>query len=616
MKSLLPSRELIEKVRRNSSSRIETADNKNKQLLKLATSIISLSKQIEDVNTDIASVQESTESNTAKTRISLEKQLYKQSLHFSEALKNSYQELSEGLDKVTQENNKGILKTDERVDKLVENLRKQITQSKDSLSTRLDKVNAKLRGNKVKLAEDRDLIKDLQSLTSRSVIDLDLLKDQINLVTTLIPKKVILKAGDNVEILRKETKDGILYQISAKASIHAAVLKTGTNTDLSEYITQAVSDTRYLKLDASNDPITGDLTINANLLFDGSRKIIGGSGVTDLLTLQGTSANGTSTAKAFRVLVGNNGGTEAMTILNDGNIGLGQTSPTGNKLYVVGRTRFERTISIDQQTVIDISCSISGTSLTGYGLSGNAYNVGTTTANVIGTQFNAVHQSSSTAGNIIGHLARAQIVGASTGNVTAMIGVQADCYLQGSGNATSATAVYINGVVKTSTGTATTAYGLRVASITSGGSGNYAIYTNTGLNRFGDQVSVELSTDIIANRLRGSSGQTLPLLECQTNTGTPVALITALGGAVFNESGTDADVRIEGDTDINNFFSDASTDRIGIGKNNPAYKLDVTGEINSTAGYRINGTAGASGTFTTVDGKTVTVTNGIITQIL
>jgi hypothetical protein len=52
---------------------------------------------------------------------------------------------------------------------------------------------------------------------------------------------------------------------------------------------------------------------------------------------------------------------------------------------------------------------------------------------------------------------------------------------------------------------------------------------------------------------------------------------TLNGGVVINELGADADTRIEGDTDANLFFVDASTDRIGIGTNAPAAKLDVDG---------------------------------------
>lgn len=50
-------------------------------------------------------------------------------------------------------------------------------------------------------------------------------------------------------------------------------------------------------------------------------------------------------------------------------------------------------------------------------------------------------------------------------------------------------------------------------------------------------------------------------------------------GLVVNENGNDADTRIEGDTDVNLVFVDASTDRVGIGTATPACKLDVNGTI-------------------------------------
>jgi len=51
---------------------------------------------------------------------------------------------------------------------------------------------------------------------------------------------------------------------------------------------------------------------------------------------------------------------------------------------------------------------------------------------------------------------------------------------------------------------------------------------------------------------------------------------------------------------------------VGIGTTSPQAKLDVWGTV------AVNGTQGASGTFTTADAvpKTVTVTNGVITSIL
>jgi hypothetical protein len=49
--------------------------------------------------------------------------------------------------------------------------------------------------------------------------------------------------------------------------------------------------------------------------------------------------------------------------------------------------------------------------------------------------------------------------------------------------------------------------------------------------------------------------------------------------AVFNESGANVDFRVEGDTDANLLFVDASADAVGIGTSSPAQKLDVVGNI-------------------------------------
>lgn len=49
------------------------------------------------------------------------------------------------------------------------------------------------------------------------------------------------------------------------------------------------------------------------------------------------------------------------------------------------------------------------------------------------------------------------------------------------------------------------------------------------------------------------------------------------GSAIFNESGNDQDFRVEGSTDANLLFADASTDRVGVGTNSPTETLDVRG---------------------------------------
>ncbi|MGH1338382.1 MAG: tail fiber domain-containing protein [Aureispira sp.] len=64
-------------------------------------------------------------------------------------------------------------------------------------------------------------------------------------------------------------------------------------------------------------------------------------------------------------------------------------------------------------------------------------------------------------------------------------------------------------------------------------------------------------------------------------------LLDANGTSVFNERGLDRNVRIESDGDVNNFFADGGTNRIGIGTGVPAQKLHVVG------GTRISTLAGA-----------------------
>ena len=57
------------------------------------------------------------------------------------------------------------------------------------------------------------------------------------------------------------------------------------------------------------------------------------------------------------------------------------------------------------------------------------------------------------------------------------------------------------------------------------------------------------------------------------------------GNVVINEIGGNFDFRVEGDTDQNLLFTDASTDRVGIGTSFPSQKLDVSTSEISLAGF-------------------------------
>ncbi len=96
----------------------------------------------------------------------------------------------------------------------------------------------------------------------------------------------------------------------------------------------------------------------------------------------------------------------------------------------------------------------------------------------------------------------------------------------------------------------------------------------------GDAVgtsSLQISVDNSTKATFGASATTFDqnvTINASTNQ-------TIIGNSVtvFNEGGANVDFRVEGDTDANLLFGDASTDRVGIGTNAPAYLLDVDGAI-------------------------------------
>lgn len=74
-------------------------------------------------------------------------------------------------------------------------------------------------------------------------------------------------------------------------------------------------------------------------------------------------------------------------------------------------------------------------------------------------------------------------------------------------------------------------------------------------------------------------------------------MIIGTTNLVINEIGAVFNVRIEGDTDANLFYTDATNSRVGIGTTSPAQKLDVVGAIKSSDNI-IQGTAAKGFNFT------------------
>ena len=222
----------------------------------------------------------------------------------------------------------------------------------------------------------------------------------------------------------------------------------------------------------------------------------------------------------------------------------------------------------------------------------------TISAAVIGSDWLLTFNSASSINLAFGVRSRALISNTKTSAITTYYGFLASGIDGEDGTVITAYDYYASAHQK-DTGTFTNAIGMWLEKQTVGGTLN---------------ASIVLDGDGIGSNIIFGDGQ--DVTQYYSGTAWVFDILQATTEIVFNESSFDTDFRIEGNNDVNLFFCDAGNDRVGIGMNNPGYKLDVTGDVNCSGAYRSGGTTGVTGSFTTVDSKTVTVTKGIITAIV
>jgi len=97
-------------------------------------------------------------------------------------------------------------------------------------------------------------------------------------------------------------------------------------------------------------------------------------------------------------------------------------------------------------------------------------------------------------------------------------------------------------------------------------------------------------------------------------TSTPTAMLDVKEGSIFNSIGGDFDLRVEGLTDPNLFFIDASTDRVGIGTNSPRLTgLEVTKP--GSGGVNIVVSAEVGGAFV-IEDQTAVTDQGVLQMLI
>jgi hypothetical protein len=188
-------------------------------------------------------------------------------------------------------------------------------------------------GNGVALHIDNDGTANSITVEGTTATDLTLSKaGNLTVAGTIAGSNLSgTNTGDNTTATLEVVTDTVsattypaLYEAATGSiAIHtdAGLTYNATTANLSTTtFTGALTGAASLNVMKSGDTMSGDL------IFSNSQKIIGGTSTAADLTLQTTSGVGAAGAD-MHFLVGNNGATEAMTILNSGNVGIGETNP-------------------------------------------------------------------------------------------------------------------------------------------------------------------------------------------------------------------------------------------------------------------------------------------------
>jgi hypothetical protein len=99
-------------------------------------------------------------------------------------------------------------------------------------------------------------------------------------------------------------------------------------------------------------------------------------------------------------------------------------------------------------------------------------------------------------------------------------------------------------------------------------------------------------TNIEVTNIKAKDGSAAVVITDSTGAVAVSTALTANGGVVFNDAGADVDFRVEGDTNANLLFVDASADKVGIGTDSPAQRLHILGASAASARARVENASG------------------------
>ena len=135
-------------------------------------------------------------------------------------------------------------------------------------------------------------------------------------------------------------------------------------------------------------------------------------------------------------------------------------------------------------------------------------------------------------------------------------------------------------------------------------------YITSSINNVVEDTSPQLGGDLDTNSNNITGTGSINISGTITTTGATASIADdrlkiLAAETVLNEAGASVDFRVEGDTDANLLFVDASSDRVGIGTSSPSSTLHVNGIMTATT---VAKTGGASTEFLKADGSVDTNT--------
>jgi len=252
----------------------------------------------------------------------------------------------------------------------------------------------------------------------------------------------------------------------------------------------------------------------------------------------------------YLLSIQNSSGTAKTFIRADGSVDIGATSQitTTNNLLDVSKNDNASTSGTVRGARIQLRINPpSASSANYYGLMVNPYTAGI--QNITGEIVGATYQVSHTSTNTLTTLKAldANIANYSGGTISTAVGSQ---------------------MIMSTYGSSTTnnSFGLNI---------QHYIY---GLATVGAAYDIRLRDGYCPTAFTSWTTHYGLYVDDHTKAATNYAIVTNAGLIVFNEGGAaSSDVRMEGDTNANLFFLDASADQIGIGTATPGYLLEVNG---------------------------------------